>query len=71
MTKNKIKDIEFKTCRFYFKGFPTKQWVVKVLRTWDDGRGYKGRAWRDIAMFDSEKKCKEWTKNQTLLNQDI
>ena len=46
--KNIIEDKEFKITKAVYKGFPTDQWMVKVLRTWDDGEGYKGSDWRNI-----------------------
>ena len=71
--KNIIEDKEFKITRFHFKGFPTDQWVVKVLRTWDDGHGYKGSNWRNISeeLFDSERLANEWMNSQSLRTFDV
>ena len=65
---NKIEDKEFNIERFTFEGYPTKQWSVRVRRTWDDGHGYKGEAWRDIKVFNSKSECEEWVKNKSLIN---
>ena len=44
-----ITDHETRIRKFVFRGTPTNQWAVEVFRTWDDGRGYKGEAWRPAA----------------------
>jgi len=44
-----ITDHETRIRKFSFRGTPTNQWAVEVFRTWDDGRGYKGEAWRPAA----------------------
>tara|TARA_A100001391_G_C4808894_1_gene207959 strand:+ start:146 stop:358 length:213 start_codon:yes stop_codon:yes gene_type:complete len=69
--KNIIEDKEFKITRFHFKGFPTDQWVVKVLRTWDDGEGYSGSDWRDIGVFDTKEECESWVDKQTLIKVEV
>ena len=46
---NLITDHETRIRKFVFMGMPTNQWAVEVFRTWDDGRGYKGEAWRPAA----------------------
>ena len=69
--KNIIADKEFKITRFHFKGFPTDQWVVKVLRTWDDGEGYSGSDWRDIGVFDTKEECESWVDKQTLIKVEV
>ena len=69
--KNIIEDKEFKITRFHFKGFPTDQWVVKVLRTWDDVEGYSGSDWRDIGVFDTKEECESWVDKQTLIKVEV
>ena len=44
-----ITDHETRIKKFVFRGRPTNQWAVEVRRTWDDGHGYKGEAWRPAA----------------------
>ena len=44
-----ITDHETRIRKFVFRGTPTNQWAVEVFRTWDDGHGYKGEAWRFAA----------------------
>lgn len=44
-----ITDHETRIRKFFFRGMPTNQWAVEVRRTWDDGHGYKGEAWRPAA----------------------
>ena len=65
--EQKIKDTEFKIVQASFRGFPIKdQWMVKVHRTWDDGEGYSGDAWRDVQIFDTKKEAEEFVNSQTL-----
>ena len=47
--KDLITDHETRIRKFSFRGMPTNQWAVEVRRTWDDGHGYKGEAWRFAA----------------------
>ena len=47
--KDLITDHETRIRKFSFRGMPTNQWAVEVFRTRDDGRGYKGEAWRPAA----------------------
>ena len=47
--KDLITDHATRIRKFGFRGMPTNQWAVEVFRTWDDGRGYKGEAWRPAA----------------------
>ena len=49
MPKDLITDHETRIRKFVFRGMPTNQWVVEVRRTWDDGHGYTGEAWRPAA----------------------
>ena len=44
-----IQDHELRIRKFFFMGMPTNQWAVQVRRTWDDGHGYSGEAWRAAA----------------------
>ena len=44
-----ITDHETRIRKCVFRGTPTNQWAVEVFRTWDDGHGYKGEAWRPAA----------------------
>ena len=44
-----ITDHETRIRKFSFRGMPTNQGAVEVFRTWDDGHGYKGEAWRPAA----------------------
>ena len=44
-----ITDHETRIRKFVFRGTPTNQGAVVVFRTWDDGHGYKGEAWRPAA----------------------
>jgi len=44
-----ITDHETRIRKFFFMGMPTNQWKVEVFRTWDDGHGYRGEAWRPAA----------------------
>ena len=69
--KNIIEDKEFKITKAIYKGFPTNQWMVKVLRTWDDGHGYKGEDWRDVAVFDTKEECESWVSKQTLKKLEV
>ena len=47
--KDLITDHETRIRKFVFRVTPTNQWAVEVFRTWDDGHGYKGEAWRPAA----------------------
>ena len=69
--KNIIEDKEFKITKAVYKGFPTDQWMVKVLRTWDDGEGYKGSDWRDVGVFDTREECESWVQKQTLIKVEV
>ncbi len=44
-----IHDHETRVIRFTFRGYPTDQWVAEIRRTWDDGSGLSGEAWRPFA----------------------
>ena len=67
--EQRITDKEFKIVEASFKGYPIKdQWMVKVHRTWDDGEGYSGDAWRDVQIFDTKTEAEEFVNSQTLID---
>ena len=59
-----IEDHEVRVRKFVFKGMPTNQWAVQVRRTWDDGHGYTGEAWRAAAphTFASRNEAEAYVK---------
>ena len=65
-----IRDHKFRVTKFFFRGYPTNQWVVQVFRTWNDGKGYSGSGWRGISpnTFNTKEKAQKWLNNNKEIN---
>jgi len=61
-----ITDHETRIRKFFFMGMPTNQWKAETRRTWDDGHGYKGEAWRPAAprTFNSYKEAEAFLERR-------
>ena len=62
-----IKNNQLRARRFFFYGMPTNQWTVEVFRTWDDGKGCKGEAWRPASKttFNTKAQAEKYLKSLT------
>jgi len=62
-----IKNNQLRVRRFFFYGMPTNQWTVEVFRTWDDGKGCKGEAWRPASKttFNTKAQAEKYLKSLT------
>ena len=62
-----IKNNQLRARRFFFYGMPTNQWTVEVFRTWDDGNGCKGEAWRPASKttFNTKAQAEKYLKSLT------
>ena len=59
-----IQDHELRISKFSYRGYPTNQWALEIRRTWDDGHGYSGEAWRCAApqTFDSRADAEKYVR---------